>query len=88
MAIVILVQEAQWNQSMHFRKSLKIGFHSKEIVKGQWPFTKVTLGCNFHISSAIRQSFFSFQNNLKNLDPSYKAGLDLSDCLVNVKLEL
>ena len=40
----------------------------------------------YHISSAIRWSFFSFQNNLKNLDPSYKMDLDLWDCLGRVKL--
>ena len=28
------------------------------------------------ISSIIRQNFFSFQNNPKNLDPSYKMDLD------------
>ena len=32
-----------------------------------------------------RQSF-SFQNNPKNLDPSYKTGLDFLDCLGRVKL--
>ena len=31
----------------------------------------------FHISSVIRQSFSSFQNNPKHLDPSYKMDLDL-----------
>ena len=30
--------------------------------------------------------FFPFQNNLKNLDPSYKMDLDLLDCLGRVKL--
>ena len=33
----------------------------------------------YHISSVIRQ-FFSFQNNPKNLDPSYKTDLDLWNC--------
>ena len=28
---------------------------------------------------------FSFQNNAKNLDPSYKTDLDLWDCLGRVK---
>ena len=28
----------------------------------------------YHISLAIRRSFFSFQNIPKNLDPSYKDG--------------
>ena len=36
-----------------------------------------------HIFSAIRQSF-SFQNNPKNLDPSYEMDLDLWDCLGRV----
>ena len=40
------------------------------------------------ISSVIRQSFFSFQNNPKDLDPSYKTDLDPWDCLGRVKLEL
>ena len=35
----------------------------------------------YHISSAIRQFFFPFQNNSKNLDPSYKTDLDLWDYL-------
>ena len=34
----------------------------------------------------IRQEFFSFQNNLKNLHLSYKMDLDLWDCLRRVKL--
>ena len=33
-------------------------------------------------------SFFSIQNNPKNLDPSYKMNLDLWDCLGRVKLVL
>ena len=32
--------------------------------------------------------FFSFQNNPKNLDPSYKTDLDLWDCLGRVELVL
>ena len=32
---------------------------------------------NYRISSDIRQTFFSFQNNPKDLDPSYKTDLDL-----------
>ena len=40
------------------------------------------------ISSVIRQNYFSFQNNRKNLDPSYKMDLDLLDCLGRVKLIL
>ena len=32
--------------------------------------------------------FFSFKNNPKNLDPSYKMDLDLWDCLGRVKFVL
>ena len=32
--------------------------------------------------------FFPFQDNFKNLDPSYKMDLDLWDCLGRVKLVL
>ena len=41
-----------------------------------------------HISSVIRQSFFPFQNNPKNLDPSYKMDLGLWDCLGKVQFVL
>ena len=41
---------------------------------------------SYCISSVIRQKCFSFQNNPKNLDPSYKMHLDLWDCLGGVKL--
>ena len=37
---------------------------------------------------AYKMEFFSFQNNPKNLDPSYKMDLDLWDCLGWVKLIL
>ena len=40
---------------------------------------------NYCISSVIRHSF-SFQNNSKNLDSSYKMDLDLLDYLGRVKL--
>ena len=40
----------------------------------------------YRISSLIRRCFFSFQNNPKNLDLSYKTDLDLWDCLGRVKL--
>ena len=33
----------------------------------------------YHIYSVLRQSLFFFQNNPKNLDPSYKMDLDLWD---------
>ena len=32
---------------------------------------------SYRISSIIRPEIFSFQNNHKNLDPSYKMDLDL-----------
>ena len=42
---------------------------------------------SYRISMVMTQSFFfSFQNNPKNLDPSYKMDLDLWDCLGRVKL--
>ena len=40
------------------------------------------------ISLAIRQSFFSLQNNPESLDPSFKMDLDLWDCLGRAKLVL
>ena len=39
----------------------------------------------YHISLVISK-FFPFQNNAKNLDPSYKMDLDFWDCLGRVKL--
>ena len=35
-----------------------------------------------------KTEFFSFQNNPKNLDPSYKKDLDFWDCLGRVNLVL
>ena len=43
---------------------------------------------DYRISSVMRRSFFSFQNNLKDLDPACKMDLDLWDCLERVKLVL
>ena len=40
----------------------------------------------YRISSIIRQSFFAFLNNPKDLDPSCKMDLDLWDCLGRVKI--
>ena len=37
----------------------------------------------YNISSAIKQSF-SFQNNPKNLNPSYKTDLDILDCKTRI----
>ena len=44
--------------------------------------------CIYRISLLIRRSFFSFQNNPKDLDPSCKMDLDLWDCLGRAKLVL
>ena len=44
-------------------------------------FHKFTHAIPFRcISSVIRRSFLSFQNDPKNLDPSYKMDLDLWEC--------
>ena len=46
---------------------------------------------NFTVISnffGCKTEFMSFQNNPKNLDPSYKTDLDLWDCLGRVKLVL
>ena len=40
---------------------------------------------SYRISLVIRRSFFFFQNNPKDLDPSCKMDLDLLDCLGSVK---
>ena len=42
----------------------------------------------YPISSVIRRSFFFFQNNPKDLDPSCKTDLELLDCLGRVNLVL
>ena len=49
---------------------------------------KEVTGIIYRISSVIRQRFFSFQNNPKDLDPSCKMDLELWDCLGRVKLVL
>ena len=43
---------------------------------------------SYRTSSFIRQIFFSFHNNPKNLDLSHKMDLDLWDCLGRVELVL
>ena len=35
-----------------------------------------------------KTGFFPFQNNSKNLDPSYKMALDIWDCLGRIELEI
>ena len=42
----------------------------------------------YHMFLAIRKVCVSFQNNPRNLDPSYKKDLGLWDCLGRVKLIL
>ena len=42
----------------------------------------------YRISSVIKRSFFSFQNNPRDLDPSCKMDLDLWDRLGREKLVL
>ena len=45
----------------------------------------------FDINSVFfgcKKDYFSFQNNYKNLESSYKMDLDLWDCLGRVKLLL
>ena len=43
---------------------------------------------NLLLRTLIRWEFFPSKNNPKNLDSSYKMGLDLWDCLGKVKLLL
>ena len=48
---------------------------------------------NIHVECTVlyflyMTKLFSFQNNAKNLDPSYMMDLDLWDCLGKVKLIL
>ena len=54
-----------------------------QILVTKWRFSLGT----YHISLVIRKVVvvFSFQNNTKNLDPSYKMDLDFWDCLGRIK---
>ena len=45
-------------------------------------------GIHVLYSSGYKTDFCSFQNNPKNLDPSFKTDLDLRNCLGRVKLVL
>ena len=47
-----------------------------------------TCFCRVPYFFGYKTEFFSFQNNPKDLDPSYKMDLDLLDCLGRVKLVL
>ena len=46
------------------------------------------LACGIPYFLGYKTEFFSFQNNTKDLDPSYKMDLYLWDCLGRVKLVL
>ena len=50
-----------------------------------WPWS---IGHQVPYFFVYKTEFFSFQNNPKNLDPSYKMDLDLWDFLRRVKLVL
>ena len=49
---------------------------------------KIVAFQKYHISSDIRQEFFSFQNTPNIPEPFYNMDLDLWDCLGWVKLVL
>ena len=49
------------------------------------PFPVGSNGKQLPYFFSYKMLFFSFQNNPKNLDPSYKMDLDLWDCLGRVK---
>ena len=51
-------------------------------------YTFICLSVKIPYYLGYKMFFFSFQNNLKNLDPSYKMDLDLWDYLGRVKLVL
>ena len=57
------------------------GFAMGKALSGElsciWRSCMLRKQVNYRISSDIRQIFFSFQNNPKDLDPSYKTHLDL-----------
>ena len=50
--------------------------------------TQTITFCNLPYFFSYKTEFFSFQNNPKDLDPSYKMDLDLWDRLGRVKLVL
>ena len=51
-------------------------------------FVKQRKNYNAYRISLVTNGVFSFQNNPKNIDPSYKTDLDLWDCLGRIKLVL
>ena len=60
-----------------------------------YPHSQCELASELHIQACVcvqftyffgyKTEFFSFLNNPKNLDPSYKMDLDLWDCLGRVE---
>ena len=84
---LISISVAGWQETLGF---LPAGWReTKKSLTGRRHFPQHnSLNCSYRISSIIKQSFFSFQNNPKYLDPSYKTDLDLLDCLGRVKLVL
>ena len=58
------------------------------LLTGPYSMFFITANLIYRISSGIRRSFFFFQNNPKDLDPSCKTDLDLWDCLGRVNLVL
>ena len=63
-------------------------YNSVALVHPENQFHILILREHLPISLVIRQGFFPFQNNPKNLDPSCKTDLDLWDCLERVKFIL
>ena len=55
-------------------------------VKPYWEEYLQTGEGNYQYFFGDKMEFFFFQNNLKNLDPSYKMDLDLWDCLGRVRV--
>ena len=68
---IILTETSDFLRQVFFLKSFNFMFIVAEIMS--------YLFC-------YKTDFSSFQNNPKNLDPSYKMDLDLWDCLERVKL--
>ena len=55
---------------------------------GMWKDSVTAIGHHLPYFFGYKTEFFFFQNNPKDLDPSYKTDLDLLDCLGRVKLVL
>ena len=76
-----------FNCRSHFRRGLSFRKANSNFVTNVGK-TWSCIHSPYHISSAVRPSFFPFQNNPKNLDPSHKMDLDLGNCLGRIKLIL